>query len=348
MEAERNRMNVLQHVLLFTGLGIFSYWLLADYTELTTYIYETTTFVGALATTVILFNIFGFSVLFFSNWLMAGYPLYYVSKSRLTLNYVIVGAVLLAMNFAIFFCLKFIGGSETVFSIKARGLTLIFFIWFIEIVVITMMLFTNSMRYTMDLYRRNKQLEADSVKAHYAALQQQLNPHFLFNSLNTLVAEIEYDPPTAVEFTRNLSDVYRYVLQHQEQSTVTLGEEMEFAEAYIFLHRVRLGDCIELRSTVPAEYMDRRMPPLALQMLVENVVKHNLISEKSPVTISLSCDEAEGMLVVENNSCPKKNAPTSGKGLANLAERYRMLCGRGIKVESGEGYFRVSIPLLYE
>lgn len=149
----------------------------------------------------------------------------------------------------------------------------------------------------------------------YTALQNQLNPHFLFNSLNTLISEIRYNPANAELFTQHLSDVYRYILQCQNQRLTTLREELDFLNSYIFLHRVRLGDCIHIDSRIPKTCMEAQLPPLTIQLLVGNVIKHNVIHTGKPMTIELLYMEKERELIVRNRIQTKKTVLISGMGL---------------------------------
>lgn len=209
--------------------------------------------------------------------------------------------------------------------------------------------------YSPDLlaaYRRTQQLEESALQARYMALQSQLNPHFLFNSLNTLIAEIEYNPQGAVGFTRNLSDVYRYILTCQDKRLVSLHDEMGFVDTYVQLHRVRLGDCLTVDWQVAdAIREEAQLPPLTLQLLVENIVKHNVISPSRPMTVTveaLTDGEESAWLRVSNPAHPKLGAVSGGHGLENLAQRYRLLCGKEIVVDRQENCFTVKVPLLYE
>lgn len=190
------------------------------------------------------------------------------------------------------------------------------------------------------------------MQARYMALQSQLNPHFLFNSLNTLIAEIEYNPQGAVGFTRNLSDVYRYILTCQDKRLVSLHDEMGFVDTYVQLHRVRLGDCLTVDWQVAdAIREEAQLPPLTLQLLVENIVKHNVISPSRPMTVTVEAlmdGEGSAWLRVSNPVHPKLGAVSGGHGLKNLAQRYRLLCGKEIVVEKQENCFDVKVPLLYE
>lgn len=175
-----------------------------------------------------------------------------------------------------------------------------------------------------------------------------MNPHFLFNSLNTLISEIRYNPANAELFTQHLSDVYRYTLQCQNQRLTTLREELDFLNSYVFLHRVRLGDCIYIDNRIPESCLECQLPPLTIQLLAENVIKHNVIHMGKPMTIELIYMEKEKELVVRNRIQAKKSATAFGTGLKNLSVRYKLLCGRDIVIENDSQEFTVKIPLLYE
>ena len=125
-------------------------------------------------------------------------------------HYLLVAILLLLMNCTLFISLKWITSIGDPFVIRAKGAGLVIAVWFVEMIIFSLLLINYSMRYTLNLYKEKQRLEAESIQAKYTALQSQLNPHFLFNSLNTLIAEIEYDPATAVKFTQHLSEVYRY------------------------------------------------------------------------------------------------------------------------------------------
>ena len=196
------------------------------------------------------------------------------------------------------------------------------------------------------LQQRAAVLQAENDTARYTALQNQLNPHFLFNSLNTLIAEIEYNPKNAVHFTKHLSSVYRYVLQSQDKTLVTLGEELEFIRSYLFLHEVRLGNCLTCQNNVPAEYAEKMLPPLTLQLLVENVIKHNSITPGKPMVITIRIEDE--YLSVSNPIHPKKSVASSGIGLENLAKRCELMSGKKIIIKNETEKFTVKVPLLYE
>lgn len=200
------------------------------------------------------------------------------------------------------------------------------------------------------LYKREEELEKANAQAKYQALQSQLNPHFLFNNLNTLISEIEYAPENAMEFTRNLADTYRYILICQNKNTVKLSEELEFIDKYIQLHKVRLGHCIEIENKLDENFLDTPVPPLTMQLLIENVIKHNVISMSKPMKISIYSEENgfSSFICISNQVRRKQIATSSGKGLENLVQRYRMICGKNIIIEDANDKFIVKLPLIYE
>ena len=200
---------------------------------------------------------------------------------------------------------------------------------------------------TDNLHQVSDHVNLEVQTARYAALQNQLNPHFLFNSLNTLIAEIEYNPSNAVRFTKHLSSVYRYVLQSQDKTLVPLNEELDFMKSYLFLHEVRLGNCISCECLVPDDYSDAMLPPLTLQLLVENVIKHNSITSGKPMRIHI--DIENNYLIVSNPIQPKKsNDSSSGVGLNNLSNRCKLMLGEEIIVIKENNSFTVKVPLGYE
>jgi hypothetical protein len=182
-----------------------------------------------------------------------------------------------------------------------------------------------------------------AVSSRYESLKNQVNPHFLFNSLNVLSNLVYKDQDLAARFIKQLSKVYRYVLDTKEQEVVPLSVELEALEAYIFLLDMRFGQSL----TVSVDLKDTEewvIAPLSLQMLVENAVKHNVISKADPLHVSVFKDE-EDYIVVTNNLQPKSNPQeSSGIGLPNIQERYALLTDKPVEIESREQEFAVRIP----
>ena len=156
--------------------------------------------------------------------------------------------------------------------------------------ILGLLVANRSLQPTLEYQRKAAELQEENDKARYTALQNQLNQHFLFNSITTLIAEIEYNPQNAVSFTKNLSKVYRYVLQAQNKPLVTLHEELRFLSAYLFLHEVRLGNCIDKHIDIDEEYMEAQLLPLPLQLLVVNLINNNVVNTLTPMTSRISID----------------------------------------------------------
>jgi sensor histidine kinase YesM len=191
---------------------------------------------------------------------------------------------------------------------------------------------------------RSEQLQRAKYEAELQALNSQVDPHFLFNSLNTLSHLIEETPSKAVEFNDNLADVYRYILQNRSKDLVTLEEELAFTEKYFFLLKKRFGSAVEMSSKVSLQSLQRYfVPPISVQTLVENAVKHNRFDGEVPLHIVL--EQKNETLVVSNNERPRKSGRDGGTGLKNLEQRYRLIMNRPIQIENGNGAFSVSIPL---
>ncbi len=191
----------------------------------------------------------------------------------------------------------------------------------------------------------NQQLRTENISNQYEALKSQLNPHMLFNSLNTLSMLIRESPDKAQSYLQELSRVLRYTLQDNELHLISLRAELDFVESYIYLLKMRYEDNLVFHINVPAEMMSRKVPPMAVQMLVENAVKHNEISRRKTLEVDIFVEE--DMLVVENALQPKLTGSTGTKvGLDNLSKRYRLLHQKDVVVMEENGKFIVKIPLV--
>ena len=187
-------------------------------------------------------------------------------------------------------------------------------------------------------------LKQAKLKSDYNSLQEQLNPHFLFNNLSVLKSMIIYDPKAAVKFTQNFTDVYRYVLQSSKKTTVKLKEEIEFIYSYLGVHQERLGTALEVKIEVSNEMMEKELPALALQLLVENALKHNVSSKKQPLLLSISAKD--NLVKVSNSIHLKDIAFSTHKGLENLILRYEILSEQKVIITTKDGVFCISLPLL--
>ncbi|WP_426060215.1 sensor histidine kinase [Hymenobacter sp. B1770] len=197
---------------------------------------------------------------------------------------------------------------------------------------------------------RAERLEKETAVARLDSLRRQVDPHFLFNSLNALTSLVEEnDPSRAVRFIRQLSQVYRYVLDSESQELVPLADELKFAESYLFLQKTRLGNALAVEMDVaPTDAARYFVPPLALQLLLENVVKHNTAFQNDPLHLRVTLNAAAGTLTVRNTLRPRRLAlgESSGLGLKNLAARYAFLSSKPLQVGEENGEFVVALPLL--
>ena len=195
------------------------------------------------------------------------------------------------------------------------------------------------------LTAENEALKREQLQARYESLKQQLSPHFLFNSLSTL-GELIHDEPRAAElFVEEMAHVYRYLLRHGEQAAVPLHEELGFLQSYAYLLRMRFGEGMQLEIDLPAHIQHRLLPPLALQLLLENAVKHNAVSRRKPLAIHIDF-VAPATLRVRNTRVSRLTPePSSGIGLHNLTNRIRLLNQQRLLVEQTPEAFIVYLPL---
>ncbi len=195
-----------------------------------------------------------------------------------------------------------------------------------------------------DAIKRIENLKRDKLKLAYQSLQDQINPHFLFNNLTVLISEIKYNQDNAVKFTEKLADVYRYVLASKDKMVIKLEEEVNFAKAFIFLHQTRLGDGLKIITHEEKILKDMQIPPLSIQTLIENAIKHNITDIKKPLTIEIY---PEGDKVcVKNNLQPKTTTYSTNTGLKNLIKRYSLLGNYEVQILKEEDYFLVKIPII--
>ncbi len=183
-----------------------------------------------------------------------------------------------------------------------------------------------------------------NLKYKYINLKTQVNPHFLFNSLNTLSELVYEDPKKADNYIQKLSGIYRYILDYEETDLIPLDEEVMFVKQYLDLQKERVGDKVQLNINI--KNVNRyKVMPVSLQTLVENVLKHNSVSENNPLKINIC---KEGMFVVVSNNIQKKNVldNSNGTGLANLKERVKLVTGMEMVVNHNNKEFTVKIPII--
>lgn len=217
----------------------------------------------------------------------------------------------------------------------------------ISIAIIYLIQFTlNLNAKNQSVLLQNQMLKTENIRAEFEILKQQISPHFLFNSLSSLRSMIRTSNSNAEEFVIKLSDIYRLLLANKERDTITLKEELEFVKDYSFLLFARYENMLFIEFDIPDKLLGMQIPTFTLQLLLENCVKHNIVSKEKPLHIRV-CNSALDILSVENNFQQKiVSGEESGHGLQNLMKRYDLLgVSDGVQTFSDESIFRVEIKL---
>jgi LytS/YehU family sensor histidine kinase len=189
-------------------------------------------------------------------------------------------------------------------------------------------------------------LEKEKTQVLYESLKQQLNPHFLFNSLSSLRSLIRMNPALATDFLDGLSKTYRYLLRSGDSELVLLSEEINFVQTFIQLQKTRFDEGLQLKIELSEELMNKQIAPVTIQGLIENAIKHNTIGDDAPLVIEVT-GEANDYIVVRNNLQRYRSVETSNKkGLEALKTLYRYLTDKPVLVEEDAEYFSVKIPLV--
>jgi hypothetical protein len=192
------------------------------------------------------------------------------------------------------------------------------------------------------------ELKMKSLQAQHEKLKNQLHPHFLFNSLNALKSLIKRDPDLAENYLIKLSDFLRFSISHSEQNVVSLEQELKFSTDYLEMQKVRFRHAISYSIDIPLLQMNAKLPVFSLQLVLENAIKHNKLTQEEPLAITMAYLEPDWLLI-ENNINPKtQTEPGSGTGLKNLSDRYLLLINEGIKIQHHHDLFQVYLKLIKE
>ena len=210
------------------------------------------------------------------------------------------------------------------------------------IIVMSMLFSLNFFKRWKVEFQENEQLKRNELELQNRALKSQLNPHFLFNNLNTLSGLIKQDPVIANDFLTEMSDMYRYILKSTDEEVVPLKKEIEFAENYSRLLKNRFGK--NFNYTIDVTDLNYVLPPISLHLLLENIVKHNRIDDVYPMTFSIA--QHENHIWVENKINLKSNVESTQKGLHILQEQYKFLTDKPVVITAENGQFIVKLPLL--
>lgn len=219
--------------------------------------------------------------------------------------------------------------------------------WFIFLAsVLTVLTLISLMQQRLKQLQKWEHLKQDKMNAELQTLRAQVNPHFLFNSFNTLLGVIEEDPEQAIKYTEKLSAFYRSMLTYRDTDLIALSEELKLLQTYIFLQQKRFGSGLKYQQEIPVELSDAYLiPPMTLQLLAENAIKHNTVTGDTPLILRVFLDE--GNLVV-TNSVYRKRSPEKGEGvgLKNIAHRYALFSEKQVNIEETENMFSVKLPLI--
>ncbi|MBF9219827.1 sensor histidine kinase [Hymenobacter ruricola] len=220
----------------------------------------------------------------------------------------------------------------------------------VDLLVVLLLVLVYEAFYLLGRWQESKlnfeQRKKAALRSQLQSLKSQINPHFLFNTLNSLSSLIAEEPALAERFVDEIAKVYRYLLQTNESELTSLAAELAFIQSYYHLLRTRYGAGLELRVAVADDYLAHRLPPLTLQMLVENAVKHNVIQATRPLRIDIVTTPA-GALCVRNNAQPRATRVESNHvGLANITARYQLLAQASPLIEAEPAHFTVTLPLL--
>lgn len=223
--------------------------------------------------------------------------------------------------------------------------------WFTINIALLISAFLHAKGFMEELKKTSKKevveqkLIAKSANAQFESLKNQLDPHFLFNSLNVLSSLIDENPRQAQKFTASMSKIYRYVLEQKDKELVTVEDELEFAKTYCELLKTRFEDSVDFVFDVKKEDYRRFVVPLSLQLLLENCIKHNFATSSKPLIIKIY-SENDNLCIENNLQVREQIKESSGIGLANIVQRYSLLTTRNVFVEKSEDYFKVKLPVL--
>jgi sensor histidine kinase YesM len=294
---------------------------------------------------VIMFTFVMWILLWKGNWLVTRFVSSKVSWLRTPLKRLVVG-ILSTVGYTVLAIVTAMWSFEFIFGFRF-GSSYYTTVYGSTIFTIFISLILHSREFLLHWKRTSverEKFEKESAIARYESLKNQVNPHFLFNSFNALSNLVYEDQDKAVKFIKQLSEVYRYVLDTRDKELVPLSEELKFLQSYLYLQQIRFGD--KLKVDLDLQEKNYEVAPLALQMLIENAIKHNVVSEDDPLSIRLYHDDH--YIVIENNLQRKTSLgePSAGVGLENITKRYAFLSDRKVEVIENERSFTVKLPIL--
>jgi ligand-binding sensor domain-containing protein len=194
--------------------------------------------------------------------------------------------------------------------------------------------------------RRIEGLKKEKIEYQFETLKSQVNPHFLFNSFNTLISIIEEDKEKAVNYVEHLSDYFRNMIQYRDKDTITVSEELDMVKSYYYLQKKRFGNSLNLNYTISKEKLKYLLPPLTLQLLIENAIKHNAVSKESTLEINIEETDHNTLIITNNLNIKIRPEPSTGIGLNNIVNRIKILTNQDVKIKKTSTQFIVELPII--
>lgn len=292
---------------------------------------------------IVLFIFIGEGIFLFNQLIANKYP-WHTETRRRVIGLMIFSGIWFFVSSQLGLLIKpFVDQKVEVIDPNIFHMTIILAIVFVYIFAILLIAYNYHQSLSYFLLE-NKRLEQERLQMDYHALQDQINPHFLFNNLSTLIAIIRSDKNAAIRFAENFSDVYRYVLQSKDKTSIRLEDELIFIKAYLALHQERLGAGLKVKIEISDLALPFHLPPLSLQFLVENAIKHNIATIQKPLNIHVYTQDKK--IIVKNNLNYKKSTYSTHTGLKNLSKRYSFLTDKELVICKENDFFRVEAPLI--
>ena len=343
----------LWDVLLFSGIGCFSYFLLVYYADIPSQYQDRLMTFQAFSAVVVLFNGVGLSVKYINEKLMMYYQFFLKNHRMLSIGLITAAIILFISNYLLLVSTKLLIESPHPFMLKDKGLYVMLTVWFIELIIVGQFMLNRFYVDLVKLYKRAEELEEKTAQARYMALQNQLNPHFLLNTLNNIYALIAFDTDKAQQAVQELSKLLRYVLYDNQQTYVPLGKETDFIRNYIELMRIRLSANVQMTTQIDIQPDSQTLiAPLIFISLIENAFKHGISpTERSFIHIHLAENDTEVICEISNSNHPKNITDKSGSGigLEQVSRRLEILYPgqytwqKGISEDGKEYKSRLSI-----
>ncbi len=292
--------------------------------------------------------IYFFALRYMMIYLRKNYPEFEQTGKRISIQSILLIIMGVAVGNTIHFLFQFLFCEQLGWfihehnEIKENPLLATYFTTFAIVGGYEAKYFYNQLRQSIEEREVAKQAQ---IRSELEGLRNQVNPHFLFNSMNTLMNLVVADQQLAVSFLKKLSKVYRYVLESRDEQLIPLKKELDFIHSYVFLQEERFKGNFEVDIHIPEDYLCHKIIPLSLQILFENAIKHNIISRKKPLRIEVFIEEEK--LVVRNNLQRKEQVMHSTRvGLENIKTRYNYFTNKAVEVLENEEYFIVKIPII--